>query len=223
METTELIIGPNATKKVIVASHERAGTHFLMNTLAYNFGYVSAPWIDIDIEQVVNPFAPENFMLFLEQFEGKPVLNTFKTHFQADFFLPILDKLLSEYWIFYIYRRGSDVMESFTKHLNSYPWDAGPKVSDGEELSRTRPAGYLMRYQKTQLPNMWARFLVHNSGWKNLPEKYRDRIIYVGYEDLNERFEQTVRNIGVKIDRGIINIFRPSKFEHVMTPERKTA
>ena len=43
------------TKKVIVISHERSGTHFLMDTIALNFGYVgdfdergAARWIDLD-------------------------------------------------------------------------------------------------------------------------------------------------------------------------------
>src|SRR5215469_1383683 len=33
---------------VMVVSHERSGTHFLMNALASCYGYVSAPWVDFD-------------------------------------------------------------------------------------------------------------------------------------------------------------------------------
>ena len=36
--------------KVMVVSHERSGTHFLMNTIALNFDYISAPWINLDWE-----------------------------------------------------------------------------------------------------------------------------------------------------------------------------
>ncbi len=35
-------------KKGMVVSHERSGTHFLMNTLALNFGYIAKPWINFD-------------------------------------------------------------------------------------------------------------------------------------------------------------------------------
>ena len=35
-------------KKIIVFSHERSGTHFLMNTIGENFGYNNLQWIDID-------------------------------------------------------------------------------------------------------------------------------------------------------------------------------
>ena len=200
-----------------MASHERSGTHFLMNTLSLNFGYISMPWIDIDIEQVFNPFAKENFYYMqLNDYEGVPVLNTFKTHFQADFFLPILDQLLKEYWIFYIHRDGTDVMESFARHLNFHEWDAGPKVSDGKELAQAEPAGYLMRYQKAQISDMWQRWKDHIKGWTLLPEKYRRQIIYVKFEDLNERFEKTVRDIGIKMGCDTVSLTRPNKHENVM-------
>jgi len=31
---------------VMVVSHQRSGTHFMMNTVAACFGYVSNPWLD---------------------------------------------------------------------------------------------------------------------------------------------------------------------------------
>jgi hypothetical protein len=43
MQYVDPTYGPAGTRKIIVASHERSGTHFLMNTLADNFGYVSEP------------------------------------------------------------------------------------------------------------------------------------------------------------------------------------
>ena len=33
--------------KVLVVSHERSGTHFVMNSLALNLDYVSSPWINL--------------------------------------------------------------------------------------------------------------------------------------------------------------------------------
>ena len=214
------IKGKEGTRKVIVASHERSGTHFLMNTLAYNFGYVSDPWIDIDIEQVINPFAASNIADFLNHFFGEPILNTFKTHFPAEFFLPILNTLLDDYQVFYIHRNGAETMNSFAKHLNAYDWYAGPKVRDGMELATAEPSGYLMRYQWGQIPDMHARWKAHVKGWMLLPEKYRDRIIYVKFEELNLRFENTVKEIAKALGRPPVkNITRPSKYEHVITPE----
>ena len=33
---------------VLVVSHERSGTHFLMNSIARGYGYTSTPWVDMD-------------------------------------------------------------------------------------------------------------------------------------------------------------------------------
>ena len=37
---------------VMVVSHERSGTHFLMNALAACYGYVSAPWVNLCLPTV---------------------------------------------------------------------------------------------------------------------------------------------------------------------------
>ena len=40
--------------KVLVVSHERSGTHFMMNSLAANFGYVANPFMNLDSSLGVN-------------------------------------------------------------------------------------------------------------------------------------------------------------------------
>ena len=49
-EKNNLQLAPEDVKKAMIVSHERSGTHFLMNTLDKNFPYISQPWINFDFE-----------------------------------------------------------------------------------------------------------------------------------------------------------------------------
>ena len=213
-------LGPEWVKKAMVISHERSGTHFLMNTLADNFRYISMPWINIDIDNAINTYAPANIVGFLECMFGKPVLNIVKSHHPVEFFLEILPVLLDHFWIFYVYRDGDEVMESLAKHLQAETWDMGPKVENGAILARTMPSGALLRYQKVQYGTMWERWQAHVNGWLNLPHGLRARIIYVPFEALRNELETVVRFIALRIGRTAPGVIvRPGKFDRVVTPD----
>ena len=42
----------NIKKVIVVCSHERSGTHFLMNSIAHNTHYSVEPFIDFDYMQI---------------------------------------------------------------------------------------------------------------------------------------------------------------------------
>lgn len=212
-------LGPEWVKKVIVISHERSGTHFLMNTLADNFGYVSSKWINLDIDNPINFYAPANIIGFLQCMFGKPVLNIVKSHHPVEFFLPILPMLLQEFHIFYVYRDGAEVMESFCKHLKAEDWDMGPKVENGQILAKTAPAGAVLRYQKMQYPTMWDRWEAHVTGWLSLPPDLMERIIYVPFQALRDDFENIVKYIAFRLGRPVpVDMHKPDKYDRVVTP-----
>lgn len=217
-------LGPKDISKVIVISHERSGTHFLMNTLAENFGYISDPWIDLDFNMPVNFWAADNIMNILNTMKGQPVLNTIKSHHQVEFFFSILPDILDEFLVFYIYRSARAVMESFCKHLNAYYWNAGPKVGTGRLLADFQPSGALLRYQTRQFPTMLDRWKGHVRGWLTLPERIKEQIIYVRFNDLDHDFDNTVYRISERINMNLISEFpqRPSKFDRVITPSEMT-
>jgi len=219
--TISVSLGPEWIKKAIVVSHERSGTHFLMNTLADSFQYVSYPWINMDIDQPINWWAADNLLSFLMSMKGEPVLNIVKSHHSVEFFLPVLEEVLEEFHLFYIYREPQAVMESLCRHLNAIPWNAGPKVESGAALAATEPSGSLLRYQARQYPNMRERLLAHQKGWKEgIPEHLRGQIIYVSFEDLRDRFEATVRFIGRQLKRAVPKvIIKPSREDRVVTPD----
>ena len=73
MNNVVVKLGKINRKKAAVIGHERSGTHFLMNTLAYNFGYISAPWFNFDFELGINFHAPQAILNILKQMHDKPV------------------------------------------------------------------------------------------------------------------------------------------------------
>jgi len=219
------MIGLNVTlgspdkKKVLVVSHARSGTHFLMNTLADNFGYISSPWIDIDWPELINPHHTDSFWAFLKMVKGRPILNTFKTHFPAEFFQPVLGEYLKEFHIFYIYRELHATMESFCRHLKDLDWFEGPRLPSGKELMKWPPVGGMLRYQSCQYPTILDRWKDHLRGWTTeLPPGCREKIIYIRFQDLQNRFEQTVKKIAFELGYFPRRIVRPSKTDRVVTP-----
>jgi len=209
-------IGPDWIKKVMVVSHERSGTHFLMNTIADNFGYDSVEWIDLDIIGTpCNFWAEDNVKSYLEVFNGMPILNLFKSHYPVDFFGKYIGDIAKEFQIFYVYRHEKEVMDSFCKHLNAIEWDAGPKVADGETLAKAAPSGAVMRYQKVQYPTMLDRLTHHVMGWL----KVYDKVSFISFDALRDDFETTVKNIAKVLGHEApMKIIRPSKFDRVITP-----
>jgi hypothetical protein len=221
----EITMGPEGLQKIMIVSHERSGTHFLMNTIAQNFGYVSTDWIDMDMNFPLNYYNPDSINEFFEALEDKPIATIFKSHHQVDFFLPFLSDMLKNFFIFYVYRDGKDVMESFSTHLNDFNkhWFAGPTSEDGRELAKMAPCGGMMRYQWYQHDTVWDRWQAHVDGWLNrVPLSLKNRVITIRFEELNEQFDSTVRFIANRI--GIVapeHPIRPSKFENVILPDEK--
>jgi len=214
-----LSLGDVPGKKGMVVSHERSGTHFLMNALALNFGYVAKPWINLDLELGINFHAPWALGGFFAQTEGKPILNLVKSHHQFEFFREFIDDLSNEFHIFYVYRDPRDVMLSFWRLVRSFRWDEGPQEESPSAFMRAQPRGNLLRYQKDQAPTMLHRWAAHVEGWLIDDGESKPRgIIPVRYEDLNLRFAETMAKIGERIGRPISNPRRPEKDVNVVLP-----
>jgi hypothetical protein len=91
LSSADLTTLPEGHLPIMVASHERSGTHFMMNTLAACFDYVSFPWLDLDRKQFnINYYHPQSLqMLILKVAERKPA-NILKSHHQFEFFPKLL-------------------------------------------------------------------------------------------------------------------------------------
>lgn len=217
MTTIQLNLGPSDQKKVAVISHERSGTHFLMNTLALNFGYIIDPWWNFDFEQGLNFHAPHGLLAYLKQVHDKPVLNILKSHHQIDFFRGVGDYLQEQFFVFYIYRDPRDVMVSNWKLINQLPWDEGPKTRTVSEFIRSAPRGAMLRYQKEQEQTLLHRWQTHVEGWIHFAESKAGRqLIVIRYEELNLHFDAVVKAIGARIGHPVETVVRPSRDENVV-------
>lgn len=186
-------------KKIIVFSHERSGTHFLMNTIAANFGYIGMPWVDLDTATIPNPYDPAAVWNYLRQFIGYSVLNVFKSHYPFEFVSPVMDKILMEYEVFYIWRQDIEALfDSFARHIAAYEWNSGPAV-DGCVLMKAGPSGALLRYQPRQYHSMLDRYTFHTTAWLESAKDFNIHV--VRYEDLDEVFETEVKKIGKTLGR----------------------
>lgn len=184
---------------IMIVSHERSGTHFLMNSMGKAFGYDASNWVDLDWHKVpINYFAPNDIAQLMGQFRGQKVANPFKTHHQADFFAPVIDAVLGSMVVLYIHRNPWDVMQSLCRHLNQTQWREGPKCATPSELMRAEPEGHLMRYQMGQHPSMLHRWQAHVSGWLDLAEKH-ERIVPVAYERLRDDYAAVMMEIAEKV------------------------
>jgi hypothetical protein len=210
-------LATDSRKKALVISHERSGTHFLMNTLASAFGYVSVPWVNLDFELGINFHDPLALRGYFERGHDRYILNIVKSHHPAGFYAGTLDYLLQQFHCFYIHRHPAAVMESFHRLVCSLPWHEGPKVATAGEFMRAEPCGALLRYQKTQHPSMLARWRAHVEGWLEVAESAPGRgLIVVRYEDLDGAFADTVRGIGERIGMSAQSLQRPVKDHKVV-------
>ena len=209
-------IAEDGRKKVAVFSHERSGTHFTMNTLAQNFGYVSQPWWNLDSEQGLNFHAPAAIGKHLSQGHDIPVLNVLKSHHSAGFMEELAGYLTEQFYVIYVCRDPRDTMVSFWRHILALPWDEGPKTENPGAFSRAEPSGGILRYQKRQAATLVHRWKDHVEGWLDLAEVWPQGITVLRYEDLSLHFERAVQLFGEKLGFPVDVPTRPKKDQNVI-------
>ena len=207
--------------RIMVVSHERSGTHFMMNALAKNGGYVANPWINLDYQTGLNFHAPRVMAQVFAQYAAKPSLNIVKSHHQLAFFEPVLAGILQDFRIVYVVRHPRSLMPSLWRYLNAWAWDEGPKCETPSELIRQEPSGAMLRYQKRQVPNMLARWREHVAPWVR-QAGLASGIEVVRYEDLDQRFEATMAALMQKLGLPTGPLERPDARQEVVLPNQAT-
>jgi hypothetical protein len=202
-----------ARRPALVVSHERSGTHFLMNTLAANFGY--CPYADVDEAPGFDPRStPQMLGFLLRRWPWQAVL---KSHHQVDFF-PLLPRLAERFHVFYVVRDPRDALLSFRRFIAAAAPGTGPLAASIGDFLRAAPCGRIVRYQRHDEADMVARWRRHTEGWSAAAAALPGRLTLVRYDDLDERFAATVARLAAALGRPAGAARRPPHDEHVVQP-----
>lgn len=221
MISLDVQLAAEPRRKALVVAHERSGTHFLMNTLALCFGYVSDPWVNLDFGLGLNFHDPAAVRRLFAAFAGKPVLEVFKSHHAFGFLAPELGRLRDEFAVFYVYRHPRALMESLLRYQRGVGWDDGPRARSAGELMRSAPRGAMLRYQKEQAPSVLHRWRRHVEEWTEAGPDLG--VVPISYEALNRRFEATVGEIAARLGFGPDRVERPPRDRGVVQPASDAA
>ena len=206
---------------IIVNSHERSGTHFLMNTLDHTFKIYSAkPFLNFDLvpfSSVINFYSEESLGGFFKDLIKKKNISIIKSHFHSDFFVNLNNLLLQKIKFFFIYRNPIDALKSFWIFLHNCDWYEGPKIQNFNEFCFSKPAGQLLRYQSGQCENFIDRYFEMLSGWNKF-SKLNKNVFLISYESLNKEFNNSQKKIGEFLNLKIKN---NSRFERSSYQEIK--
>ena len=199
---------------LMVSSHERSCTHFMMNSISGCTEYTANPFLNFDyipLGSFVNFFSKESINKFLfsikeiSQSESNTlcVNSIIKSHFP----LTLLDNNKNLCKVIYIYRNPEEVFISYWKFLHRWNWLEGPKLSSPLELIKSNPKGQSQRYQIENYTNYFERWASHIIYAKN-SARNSSNIVLVNYSELKNNFEKTIYYICKKLK---INILLPPK------------
>jgi hypothetical protein len=209
----EFTFFPEPRPAVMVVSHERSGTHFLMNSLAACYGYVSRPWINFDhpTQSVLDIYSQAQICDFLLGMANRPMANIVKSHHTPEFFRGELERLTQRYVILVIYRNPVDVMLSWWRFMHHFkPEDNyGPMLPDPMSYASAIPSGLMLRYQTQPIASILQRWADHIHGWLSAASEY-SKIGIVRYEDLRDRYEETMLSFATLLGRPPQTLNRPS-------------
>ena len=192
-------------KKVLVISHERSGTHFLINTIAQSFDY-QPEQIDLDNSQNIDWKNTAMVKQWMWQFHAGYTSRIFKSHHSYPFLAPLFPWLHDEFHIFYITRDGRDVMTSFWVYLNRLAPGWGPRTATVGEFMRSKPTGGITQYQYDRdSGSMLERWTDHIQSWQTPAS----RVNHISYEDLHTRFDVTLKRISDVLGQPANSSVRP--------------
>ncbi len=187
-----------------------------MNTLELNFGYL--PWTDVD-ELLGTPVrsTPEFLrFLFATPWPWQTVL---KCHYHPAF-LPVLPRLVERFDVVHVVREPAAALRSFWRYIRGNGPEHGPQTETPGEFVRARPSGAMRRYQSAEVDTVAARWCAHTAGWLEARQATRGAITLVRYEDLDQRFADTVAQLGDRLRKQAGPLTRPTRQRKVVFDPR---
>lgn len=175
-------------KPIIVISHERSGTHFLINSLSLNWPGL-APCVWHDVPHTSHPKVIDDFIRTYN--EPGTIL---KSHHTPPAFELCLDYLFKNFYVFYMIRDGRDVMTSCYHHFCN--WKIKQDKTFSEFLTWERnPHDFNINlcYDAYPVPNIAHRWNTHVLSWLNFMHGFS----IISYEHLHKNFEGTMDTLSV--------------------------
>lgn len=212
-------------EQLMICSHERSGTHFLMNTMDTVSHYSAKPWVNYDLHPLggkLNFFSKKSTRSFIKSLSSIKInekkacnCSMLKSHFPLSHLgqdtkdLPIK--------IIYIWRDPVETITSLWKYMHKWEWNEGPKVETPLALATSRPSGQSQRYQASNYKDYFERWAAHVldgiSHCENNP-----KACVISYKELLHEHTATTINICKRLN---INILQkpalPSKNKNVIS------
>lgn len=223
-QTIQIAISDKITDQLMVCSHERSGTHFMMNTMQTATVYTAQPWLNYDLAPLgasINFFEPNSAQAFIKKtsnliIEKKKYCNSsiIKSHFPLSLLGSNLETLPLK--IIYIFRDPYETLLSYWKFLHKLHWNEGPKTSNPLELVQQAPSGQSQRYQTKNQANYFDRWAAHvEDGIRASLEN--SNITMVEYKQLLSSHKKTVEQICSQLSINIISKpAMPSKYKNTI-------
>jgi len=216
----EIQINQNLKKKIIVISHERSGTHFLMNSIAYNSDYSVSPFLPCSGSTGINFFNKGGIKEYFSFFKNLKISNIYKSHHHFNFFKKNLNELKDDYLFLYIYRDPRDVFYSFWNFLKTYP-DTGPVANTFSEFLTKKPEGKMLQFQTKHYENILMRWEDNVKCWAlNTDKEIKENIKFIKYEDLNKNYDVTLKEIFGYLGIKLLSNIKPCPSKDVLVPGR---
>jgi hypothetical protein len=192
-------------KKIIVASFQRSGTHFLINNMSTNFVDVEDGWVDV-VHGKNNRWVTEVNGRNLIQKIREQLLDVYypnsarkcvKTHYQMYFFERDLDAILEKYDILYIVRDPRDTMVACFNYYNNTNFERFVKEPSFSKFLRaelwttpTEVQPFSFSFVKPR--NIVDKWNKHVLSWMHYEGK---GVTFVRFRDLKEKLSDTLRFI----------------------------
>jgi len=226
-------IGLWPMKIILIVSHQRSGTHFLIDSIVKNFNNAVFPHIRPSFSTVENLLLPhdnqvtENFYNFLFSDKNDAKIKIFKTHLLPDEFEIVLnnkiyfpnlkDRKIVEYIYknctkIYITRDVYDVIVSLYYYM---------KNGGGLQNAMRQRLAEISLYDFIRMPNYhimpcrgfsdFDRNII--TYWSyHIKQWSKNNVLHVSFEDLTKNFEKTIHAIAEKLDKTdllVENISKP--------------
>ena len=176
-----------ALKKVLVVSHERSGTHFLINTIGLNFRLYRPDDISIHTKDGDPDGVREQYQSYMGKWEPR----IFKSHHQFAYFEPIWEDIVREFEVFYMVRDPRGVFVSSWFYHKNICMDAFPRGRSFRDWLKTDPTEYTFDtiYSLDKSKDMIERWIKHVDAWLSVPE-----VRVITYSELSNDFEGTLHD-----------------------------